>query len=309
MLISQAGATITVSYLGQPGHRDVRDESGSPLPNGNEVRVGCFEDGFDVASNAADLEALHEAWMAYNADDPNRFIRELSSQSGRFSSQFPRTDAGAFAGKKIYLWVFKTADDSAPLSNYSNVVEYGLFSASAGNWHFPSADDPNPLARSTTVTTSEVDESVYGGISTSSLSLQEKADEPQVLTYAQWQMTAFTAATMITDQEPIKDPDGDGLTNGVEFLIGEDPEKPSVSPWVSNLSESTLTVTYPRVRAVAPGTDLVQISQDMEDWDTDPSVVSESDPLDAERDLITVTVSIAGRQRCFVRVLVVTTGS
>ena len=158
--------TINVSYTAQPGQPYVQDPEGNPLTAGNEVRVGYFLPGFDVAGQADDLQALNDAWVSYQSDDDSRFIRTLSGQQGRFTSTHSR-EAGTFPGKKIYLWIFKTNDNNIPTPDLGNVEAFGLYSATG--WKFPT--NAPPPANSITVTTSQVNEAYFGSFDSSALQL------------------------------------------------------------------------------------------------------------------------------------------
>ena len=55
---AQAGiVTIEVNALG--GQRHFADALGTGLPNGNQIRVGTFNAGFETDVNNGDLVALH----------------------------------------------------------------------------------------------------------------------------------------------------------------------------------------------------------------------------------------------------------
>jgi hypothetical protein len=86
----------------------------------------------------------------------------LSPQPGSFSgdNQVFDPNTTGFAGKQIDLWVFLTTDGSTPTANYSNVLEYGLFTALGnGSWVFPSSG----IAAQTTIDTSQINTIYYGG--------------------------------------------------------------------------------------------------------------------------------------------------
>ena len=53
-----ATAQVTVHLQSGLGLANVIDSSGTPLPDGNAVRLGYFEDGFNVPANAGLLPVL-----------------------------------------------------------------------------------------------------------------------------------------------------------------------------------------------------------------------------------------------------------
>ena len=301
LLIAQpaVGGVINVSYTAQPGQRAVTDQAGAALSSGNEVRVGYFTSGFDVSANATDLAALQAAWVSYQPDDPNRFIRTLSGQPGRFTSTHTR-EVGTFTGNKVYLWIFKTNDSLSPVAGFGNVVEYGLFSGTDLNWVFPS--DDSPLSNSITVTSSQVDEASFGSFDSESIKL--RAVPITSLTYDAWELQTFSAVTPASDRDPTDNPDGDGLNNGLEYLVGSNPEEFSETPFTGQISGDRFVVTYPRMKSVPPGTDIVEVSTDLVNWMQDVTVTSSSSDLNDLQTLVTISVPMAGLDMRFMHIVV-----
>jgi hypothetical protein len=174
-----AAQTLVVDYNAGAGLRDVTDSAGVTLPNGNEVLIGYFNAGFDVAGNADNLSALSTAWVEFDSTT----IKTIFGQPGRFADSQSSTDA-TFDGKKIYLWVFQTTGNSAPAPDNSNVTAYGLYSSTAANWTFP-AHDNLPPNNATAITSGDVNQALFGVIAgdatTGHLQL---APVPEPATYA-----------------------------------------------------------------------------------------------------------------------------
>jgi hypothetical protein len=136
MVVGQflAEAAITVTYQGS-----VVDAASVSVPDGNEVRIGYFDNigGFEVATVAptGDWAALQTHWHQFAATTTPGF----SPLPGGFAA----TDSGDgtdFYGKQIYLWAFKTTDHLPPDSSWNYVVEYGIFlnpKNTAPDWGFP----------------------------------------------------------------------------------------------------------------------------------------------------------------------------
>ena len=299
---SLEGGTTNVSHTAQPGQPYVQDPEGNPLTAGNEVRVGYFPPGFDVAGQADDLQALNDAWVSYQSDDESRLIRTLSGQQGRFTSTHSR-EAGTFPGKKIYLWIFKTNDNNIPTPDLGNVEAFGLYSATG--WTFPT--NATPPANSITVTTSQVTEAYFGSFDSSALQLM--GVPATGLTYNAWKNATFTGETPLDLQDPLDDPDGDDLTNSLEFLLGTAPEDFSDIPITTTITGDVATLTYRRVTSIPAEIDQVEVSEDLALWSIDSSITISTQPLDETHSLVTVTIPLAGRDRCFAKIVVNVNGS
>lgn len=153
--LATAQAQLTVDFQGGPGLPNVVDSAGTPLEVGNEVRIGYFDTGFELAANASDLLALDQAWNLLGTTT----IRDLPLEpTGGFADSVM---VPVYPGSQVlHLWVFKTSGNTAPLADFSNVTEFGLFGSTAPNWTLPAA---LPAIPSIGVDTSEVDLFYHSG--------------------------------------------------------------------------------------------------------------------------------------------------
>lgn len=167
-------AQSTVFFSAEPGTYDVRFGA-TAVPDGNSVRIGYFDKGLDLAANAGNLAVLSSAWHQYGSTA----IQTLSSQPGRFTDSASTFDT-QFDQQKIYMWIFKTANNAVPTANYDNVTGYGLFSSGSASWGFPPVGS---LAGGTTyIYSSEVTQSWYGNFDSSGQHLLLTAvPEPSLL--------------------------------------------------------------------------------------------------------------------------------
>jgi hypothetical protein len=164
-VLAAHGQSTTVSVSAAPLERDVM-YNGLPLPNGNSVQVGYFNNGFDVVGNAANVPMLAAAWHAIGSTD----ISTIFGEPGRFADNLTTSDP-LFSNQKICLWIFKTSNNGDPVAAaYANVLGYGLYSGSAANWLFP-AFGAVPPANMTSVSSSQVDQAYFGTFSPSHLIL------------------------------------------------------------------------------------------------------------------------------------------
>lgn len=167
--LSAAGgyAQSTVNVTGGIGERDVTFNGSTPVPQGNSVQVGYFTAGFDVVANAANVSGLANNWHSVGATT----IRSIFNQPGHFGADFNPLDQ-SFSGQKICLWIFQTTDNAVPLPNFQNLQGYGLYSSTALNWLFPPWNVAPP-GNTTSVTSSEVNQSFFGSFDTSHLILTQ----------------------------------------------------------------------------------------------------------------------------------------
>jgi hypothetical protein len=150
-----------VEYSAGLGQRAIHDSGGAPVANGNQVWLGTFSAGFDeldVQANADNPSTLLANWHPFG--DGGTTVRTMFGQPGRFGDTDSSTDP-FFAGQKIYLWIFSTDAAAAPASDFNNVNEYGLFSATLATWNFSDQPPPNDLRQ---INSSEVNQAFFGTI-------------------------------------------------------------------------------------------------------------------------------------------------
>ena len=200
-----ASATITVDFIGQPGQRFVADGVGTPLPAGS-VAIGTFSVGFDPAVPDLTSEQFQAAWSEFGGTE----IREIAGEAGRFSDTVSN-DGGAFGGSRIYLWVTGDPDSSDG---------FAIFSSSASSWTFPMEGSPPPL-NATLISTDDVDQ-VFGtgSILAESLRLEGVVSRSP---YDSWVAAIFPDGSGEEITAGSADPDLDGWSNEMEFLMGTDP--------------------------------------------------------------------------------------
>lgn len=124
------------------------------------------------------------------------------------------------------------------------------------------------------------------------------------LTYNAWKNATFTGETPLDLQDPLDDPDGDDLTNSLEFLLGTAPEDFSDIPITTTIMGDVATLTYRRVTSIPAEIDQVEVSEDLALWSIDSSITISTQPLDEPHSLVTVTILLAGRDRCFAQIVV-----
>lgn len=139
--------------------------NGTVVPNGNYVKVGFFNNGFDPIANGGNFSALQAAWRELGFIP----IKPVMGSPGRFGDTLFTFDS-LFDGKRLSLWIFQTANNGAPTASFDNVTAYGLFSSTLPDWIFPPQGSVPPN-NSTTVTSSQVNQAFWGSFDASHLLL------------------------------------------------------------------------------------------------------------------------------------------
>jgi hypothetical protein len=155
-------AQSQVQYTAAPGQRSISTTTG-PVANGNAVWIGGFNNGFDPNANGNDPYTLLNNWSRFGETT----ITTIALQPGRFTGNSSSTDP-FFPTKKIYLWIFSTDDGSAPLPDFANVNEYGLFSSTDVDWTYSDQPAPNNFRA---INSGDVNQLIFGSSDTSTLFL------------------------------------------------------------------------------------------------------------------------------------------
>jgi hypothetical protein len=171
---TSSNAQSTVNFSAAPGERAVMDSANAPLSDGNVVQIGYFDSGFDVYGFSADMIALSDSWNMFSETS----IQTIFGQAGRFADNDSTADP-TFDGRQIWMWIFKTSDNSGPRPTYDNVTEYGLYTSTAGNWLFPEQGNLFPN-NTTSVNSSEVMDMAFGTFDINNLILSP-VPEPSLM--------------------------------------------------------------------------------------------------------------------------------
>jgi len=161
-----AQAQVTVDYNAGFGTPAIADHTGTVLPDyfGNNVELGFFDTtgGYDFTAHLNDLPSLGSHWHQFDATNIKTLTVGTFSESGRFAATGTQFSS-LFNGMHIDLWIFKTTDLFAPAVDFSNVLEYGIFSGSGANWTFPTQGTAPP-GNTTTVQTDQVNQFYVGSL-------------------------------------------------------------------------------------------------------------------------------------------------
>ena len=161
---------------------------------------------------------------------------------------------------------------------------FAIVTATAVNGQFDSAEAPTP-------------DKPYRFYKIAYSSASVTATYQTATQYSEWTQANFTAAEMANASisGPGADPDGDGLTNFVEYALGLDPRTQSTSPISFELIENgtKATITFP---LLAGATDIgirLDQSTDLQQW-TPASPAQTMSAIDSELNQVTLTVDLTG---------------
>ncbi|GAA5484283.1 beta strand repeat-containing protein [Haloferula sargassicola] len=132
------------------------------------------------------------------------------------------------------------------------------------------------------------------------------AYESFILTYADWVAANFTAATAIDFRDPDDDPDFDGISNGLEYFTGMNPEINDQPPFAFVMADGELSLTFPMSKLVASNSATLEVSTDLMDWNavTMPDLMRED--LSPTRETITLSTPVGTELKQFLRLNVAT---
>lgn len=91
------------------------------------------------------------------------------------------------------------------------------------------------------------------------------ACEWSAINYAAWKPLVFTT-TPNSEQGPLRDPDSDGITNGIEFYCGTDPLVSNTNPLVLKYEGGVVTLQYPKAPGRLIQTAQLTSSSNLVDW-------------------------------------------
>jgi hypothetical protein len=158
-LTASLGAQITFTPTTPFDGPFFGDKDGNLIPAGNEARIGSFADGFDYEANANDLQALLDNFSVFEStqidEGPLPFF---PSGGGAVLEQNLTNMDTSFAGQRVHIFVFLTADNSM-VTDFDSIIQYGVFgrtSADALPWVFPGDGDTRSAS------TAELNEFVAG---------------------------------------------------------------------------------------------------------------------------------------------------
>ena len=253
-----SATAVSMDYIAQPGQPFVATEEGAIADGNQSSDWEPLPEGF---SDGSDLLAVAQQWLPFGETE----IRTLAGQEGRFSGS-KAGDGTGFAGKKAYWWILETADGSAPDKDLSNVTAWGLFSSSSPNWKYPTLGLPPPQ-NGRILSSSEVDEAMNEGAQIEPDRLVLAKIAGFVLTYETWAQTAFPAEVPAEQRAPDANPDGDPFTNKEEWILAFSPivREFDAGLEVTRLEERVI-VTYQRQRHLPEGTQRVEFSSNLRNW-------------------------------------------
>lgn len=228
-LVDPCQAIMVVGYTAQPGQRNVVDASGAPLAEDQHVWLGTFPVGYNPAAPGNGPRSWRQSWVSFHETR----TRSIFNEAGRFSASASR-DLPEVTGRRMYLFLFQTANAEPPASDLSNVTGLGLFSAGgAANWIFPNGDAMPPGNRQQ-ITSSEVSEAFgTANFDDSSLKLQAYSTGQDLSVGQSYEAWATSHGLMGPDALPEASAMHDGVANLLKYACNLNPKEstpPDLTP-------------------------------------------------------------------------------
>jgi hypothetical protein len=206
-------------------------------------------------------------WMPFGETN----VGATADVPGHFSDS-QSADGTDFADSKIYWWILKTAGGS-PALDLANVNAWGLFSSNNGRWTFPAPGGPPPQ-NAVALNSAEVNEAMQGEVILNErLVLAPVAGF--VLDYQTWAQSAFPLGTLPAKRHQDSDPDGDQLSNGLEWVLATSPLLRDPSPLKVVRTGGAIAVRFARRRALPANSHRLEISGNLMRWN-DAFLLAES---------------------------------
>lgn len=227
------------------------DSTGAPMNSGFQFQVGVFKNGFQpTALNTAQWLTHWQAAATVN----------YAETSKRFDGIFTVDNNLAPFSSGAQGWVFGRRDTVTG-------SEWILFRSTSWTWPSPNPMSPFTIdwsaAQATTVVLGQINPS-------GSPFLMRSA---AVTSWDQWRAAQLAGQSL---DGPSDDPDGDGVTNLLEYAFGSSPTQPGPAPltpatlvWVDG--KRYLQISVPR-RSDRQVTWVVEVSGDLVQWHSGPAV-------------------------------------
>jgi hypothetical protein len=251
---------------------------GQPMDAGFQFQLGVFASGFiPTAGNASEWAAHWVTAKATSYNPTTKAFEELFTVTG---------NAAPFSvGARAYVWGRSTSVGND---------EWILFRNSSWTWPAPNPSDPF----ATEWNAASANEVILGSIDSDGSPYLMKSE--LVYSYPQWRGVQLAGEP---SNGPDDDPDGDGVSNALEFVFGTLPMVPGPSSlattsFIEISGQNYLQLAMPRLRnRLARLT--VQVSPDLTQWtsgDAFTAVMEDSAAALVVRD------KVAGAARRFMRV-------
>lgn len=246
----------TISWFSAPQAVNLMSNGTSLMDGGFHFELGVFKDGFVPTSANTAQWSTH--WQKADRCSYQASTKSFGSDYENLDNEAPFT-----SGATAYVWGFRGGESSG---------EWILFRHTSWNW--PQLEPPGPPGFPLQWSSTSANTVILGSMHASGSPWLMKSaavtnSAPPPTSWPQWQSEEL-AGTLLNG--PNDDPDGDGISNLIEFVFGTAPKtaNPPVATPSSILDlggQRYLQVSIPR-RRDHPATLVVEVSSDLATWNS-----------------------------------------
>lgn len=249
--------------------------------------LGTFINGFMPTS--ANTTQWAANWVAAQRTGYNATNRTFTSRFTIEDNTAPFNVGGA-----AYVWGFGGAAGS----------EWILFRATS--WTWPTADPINPLALSWNA--GSATQVVVGSINVNGALMRSAAVSNSVPPSTSWPQWRADLLNGVAANGGNDDPDGDGISNALEFICGTNPTMPdrlaaTTVSTVNSGGQNYLQIGIPRL-ADRTATLVVEVSTDLVHWSSGPTFTQQVASTSSLWTVRSLTPMNAGAPQQFMRLRV-----
>ncbi len=237
---------------GSDAYSHATDSSASNIDESFIFELGSFNSSF----NPSDRSTWAASW--------NSVDRTTFNEDGNFFQQTSTLDQSNIPpsqNSRPYIWGYRNRDGSAEWILLSNP-----------NWAWPTPTNLNlPIPTRFLVSEATTIETGFLDPTSGSWATQQAADSSPKISLLDWKKLYFPNGE---ESEDLDDPDGDGLSNRLEYFLGSNPlqitqEQPLELTLEKQASENKITVKIFRSSSAQSTQFSIQSSTDLKSWSND----------------------------------------
>ncbi len=259
LFLTGAPAHAGLAYWGSEGFVENADSHSRPWTPDFSMELGVFAKGF--VPDFENRDQWLEKWIKLD-------VADFDAQEERFAGVVDLSlPLPAAAGPQVYFWAKNGSD-------LTKGPEWLLLTRP--EWKWPASSPAGSPAL--TWTTGALASPVLGDIGTNGFHLTSARVVPVTVELDQWLKDFFPDS--LANRSPEADPDGDGMSNRLEYFLGSNPgdESSIICPAIQPTGDGTL-LTLQRNPYAASGF-AVETSTNLRTWSSsDPETIQDRPDL------------------------------